>query len=75
TRRDLWRLISSTQLNDRTLFFTSSSIEECEQLAERYGVISQGRLVAIGTVEALRVRHTRLCILQLEVEDKYAKQR
>lgn len=67
TRRDIWRLIATTELNDRTLFFTSSSIEECEQISDRYGILCEGRLVAIGSVDALRAKYTRMCILELEV--------
>ncbi|XGW18826.1 hypothetical protein V3C99_002988, partial [Haemonchus contortus] len=74
TRRDIWRLINSTHFNNRTFFFTSSSIEECEQLSDRYGVLSLGHLIAVGTVDALRAKHTRLCVLQLVVEE-YARKK
>ncbi|KAL6728665.1 hypothetical protein Aduo_010414 [Ancylostoma duodenale] len=53
-RRDIWKLIRTTQLNDRTLFFTSSSIQECEMLGTRYGVLCKGRFVSTGPIEMLQ---------------------
>ncbi|KHJ94045.1 hypothetical protein OESDEN_06033 [Oesophagostomum dentatum] len=52
-RRDIWNLIRTTRLNDRALLFASSSIEECEMLGTRYGVLADGRFVSTGPIDAL----------------------
>ncbi|VDM68367.1 unnamed protein product [Strongylus vulgaris] len=74
-RRDIWKLITSTQLNDRVLVFKSSSIEECEKLGTRYGVYWAGRFVSTGTIDVLKGHHTRLCLLQCELSEKALKQK
>ncbi|EPB77334.1 ABC transporter, ATP-binding protein [Ancylostoma ceylanicum] len=74
-RRDIWKLIRTTQLNDRTLFFTTSSIEECEMLGTRYGVLCKGRFVSTGPMEVLKEHRSKLCVLQLELMDKKKKQK
>ncbi|KIH48342.1 hypothetical protein ANCDUO_21590, partial [Ancylostoma duodenale] len=74
-RRDIWKLIRTTQLNDRTLFFTSSSIQECEMLGTRYGVLCKGRFVSTGPIEMLQEHRSKLCVLQVELMDNKKKQK
>ncbi|VDL86601.1 unnamed protein product [Nippostrongylus brasiliensis] len=57
------------------IFFTSSTIEECEKISDRYGILHQGRLAAIGPVETMSMRHTKLYILELELVDKKSRGR
>jgi ABC-2 type transport system ATP-binding protein len=45
-----------TQKRGTTVFFTSHVLEVVERLCTRLAVIHQGRIVAEGTVEELRVR-------------------
>ncbi|WKX99590.1 hypothetical protein Q1695_014457 [Nippostrongylus brasiliensis] len=75
TRRHIWQLITTTQLEERMIFFTSSTIEECEKISDRYGILHQGRLAAIGPVETMSMRHTKLYILELELVDKNSRGR
>ncbi|KAK6740216.1 hypothetical protein RB195_008594 [Necator americanus] len=74
-RRDIWKLIRTTHLNDRILLFTSSSLEECEMLGSRYGVLYKGRFISTGTTDVLRGHHSRFCVLHMELTDVKRKQK
>lgn len=56
SRREVWELIRQYQHQGAAVLLTTHYMEEAESLSERVGIISQGRLVALGTVEELRVR-------------------
>ncbi len=57
SRREVWDLIRQYQHQGAAVLLTTHYMEEAESLSERVGIISQGRLVALGTVEEL---HTRI---------------
>lgn len=51
-RRELWKII--TQLNGKiTIILTTHYLEEAEALADRIGIMSQGKLKALGTAKEL----------------------
>ncbi|MBP8640227.1 MAG: ABC transporter ATP-binding protein [Oscillospiraceae bacterium] len=51
-RRELWKLI--TELNGKiTIILTTHYLEEAEALADRIGIMSQGKLKALGTAKEL----------------------
>lgn len=51
-RRELWQLVN--RLRERmTVILTTHYLEEAESMADRVGVMSAGRLVALGTVEQI----------------------
>jgi len=52
-RRELWRLIDSLK-GKTTIILTTHYMEEAESLADRIGIMAQGRLVAQGTVAQLK---------------------
>ena len=55
SRQQLWRLL--TRLGkDRFLLLTTHYLEEAEQVADRIGILDDGKLVAIGSMEELRGR-------------------
>jgi ABC-2 type transport system ATP-binding protein len=57
TRRHIWSYV--LDLNRQvgvTVFLTTHLMEEAERVAERIGIIDQGRLVAEGTVEEIKGR-------------------
>lgn len=60
--RDLLRALSS---GGRTIFFTSSDLDEVELVCDHAAVISEGRLVASGPMDVLRGRH----VLDLDTPD------
>ena len=51
-RRELWKII--TELNGKiTIILTTHYMEEAESLADRIGIMSKGRLKALGTANEL----------------------
>ncbi len=55
SRRDFWTILSELA-KDRFIFLTTHYLEEAEQLSDTLGVLGEGRLVAVGTVPAIRNR-------------------
>ena len=51
-RRELWRTIENLK-GKITMILTSHYLEEVEALSDRVGVLSEGKLVAVGTVHEL----------------------
>ena len=58
SRRELWRLLIELG-KDRFVLLTTHYLEEAEQVADRIGILNEGRLVANGSMEELRnhLRH------------------
>ncbi len=54
--RSIYAMIHLARMRGRAILFSTHQMEEVELLADRVGVISQGRLVAEGTVEELLKR-------------------
>ena len=55
SRADLWEEVSRLAREDGvTVMLTTQYLEEADALAERVGIIDQGRIVAEGTPEALK---------------------
>lgn len=53
SRRELWEILRGLG-RDRFIFLTTHYLEEAEQLAERIGILKDGKLVSIGTLSELR---------------------
>jgi ABC-2 type transport system ATP-binding protein len=56
-RRNLWSLLESLAAEGTTVFLTSHSMQEVERLADRVGLLSDGRLVAVDDPDALVAAH------------------
>jgi ABC-2 type transport system ATP-binding protein len=56
-RRDLWALLEGLAAGGTTVFLTSHSMDEVERISDRVGLLRDGRLVAVGTPEALVDEH------------------
>jgi len=55
SRADLWQEVARLAREDGvTVFLTTQYLEEADVLADRVGIIDQGRIVAEGTPEALK---------------------
>lgn len=54
-RRELWAAITSLKGN-ATIILTTHYMEEVEALSDRIGVMSNGKLLAVGTVSELTAR-------------------
>ena len=53
SRRELWEILRDLG-KDRFIFLTTHYLEEAEQLADRIGVLNDGKLVLAGTLSELR---------------------
>ncbi len=56
SRLDLWDLIEDLVEGGTTVLLTTQYLDEADQLADRVGVIDQGRLIAEGTSDELKDR-------------------
>lgn len=55
SRQELWRLLIELG-RDRFVLLTTHYLEEAERVADRIGILNQGRMVAMGSMEELRGR-------------------
>jgi ABC-2 type transport system ATP-binding protein len=46
-RKDMWKVVHSLRESGVTIILTTHYIEEAEQIADRVGVISQGRIILV----------------------------
>ena len=58
-RRQFWTLIENLRTAGTTILLTTHYLDEAEHLADRVGVIADGRMVEIGTPESLGGRGAR----------------
>jgi ABC-2 type transport system ATP-binding protein len=58
-RRQFWGLIENLRTGGTTILLTTHYLDEAEQLADRVGVIADGRMVEVGTPETLGGRGAR----------------
>ncbi len=52
-RREFWELVRSLQDGGTTIILTTHYLDEAAELADRVGIISGGRLVDVGAVDAI----------------------
>jgi ABC-2 type transport system ATP-binding protein len=52
-RRDMWEMVRGLQQSGVTIILTTHYIEEAEQMADRIGVISKGRIILVEDKVAL----------------------
>ncbi|MEI5584763.1 MULTISPECIES: ABC transporter ATP-binding protein [unclassified Agromyces] len=55
-RRQAWSIIRDLRANGTTVLLTTHYLDEAQHLADRVAVVVAGRLVALGTPEALAAR-------------------
>jgi len=53
SRREFWEILRDIG-KDRFIFLTTHYLEEAEQLASEIGVLDQGKLIKVGTLDELR---------------------
>ncbi len=53
SRRELWEILRELGKN-RFIFLTTHYLEEAEQLADKIGILKDGKLVSVGTLSELR---------------------
>ncbi|MCM2394253.1 ATP-binding cassette domain-containing protein [Streptomyces albipurpureus] len=56
SRMELWQLVRELARSGSTIFLTTQYLEEADRLANRIGLVDNGRLVAQGTADELKAR-------------------
>ena len=54
SRKAIWEEVAALNREGTTVFLTTQYLEEADQLADRVGIIANGRIVAEGTPAALK---------------------
>ncbi len=65
TRGEMWQVIRDLAKSGSTIVLTTQYLEEADQLADRIGIIDDGKLVKIGTADELK---NDLSQTQLEIQ-------
>ncbi|KAG7399525.1 hypothetical protein PHYBOEH_008650 [Phytophthora boehmeriae] len=70
SRRFMWNVIAaiSTQRKESTIILTTHSMEECEALCTRVGIMVGGRLRCLGSVQHLKNRFGDGLMLELKLQ-------
>jgi ABC-2 type transport system ATP-binding protein len=69
SRADLWQEVSHLARDEGvTVFLTTQYLEEADVLADRVGIIDQGRIVAEGTPDALKAEIGRPSVQAVPVD-------
>ncbi len=71
SRRSMWDFISQS-MNHRSVILTTHSMEECQALCHRIGIMVKGQLTCLGTSQRLKQRHGKG--FQLDVNVSVSKQ-
>ncbi len=53
-RIEVWKTVKELAANGTTVFLTTQMLDEAEQLADRIAILHEGRIIANGTLEALK---------------------
>jgi ATP-binding cassette subfamily A (ABC1) protein 1 len=68
SRRFMWNMISCWKMN-RSIMLTTHSMEECEALCTRVGVMAAGRLHCLGSIQHVKSRFGKGLQIQLKVKN------
>ncbi len=74
SRRSMWDLISST-MKGRSVILTTHSMEECEALCSRIGIMVNGRLTCLGGAQHLKSRFGADYLIDVSIHDPADRQR
>jgi ABC-2 type transport system ATP-binding protein len=70
--RRVRELVLELKEEGHTILLTTHYMEEADQLSDRIGIIDQGKIIALGTPEALKERIHQKDIVRLEVAGWHA---
>jgi ABC-2 type transport system ATP-binding protein len=77
SRKAIWEEVRKLNEEGTTVFLTTQYLEEADQLADRVGIISGGKLVAEGTPKALKGEvghpHLELCLVEQQGNEARAE--
>ncbi|PSP74175.1 ABC transporter ATP-binding protein [Halobacteriales archaeon QS_3_64_16] len=71
-RRELWRLLEERVASGTTIFLTTHDMAEAERLADRVGLLADGRLAEVGAPGELVGRHGGESRLTIDIEGQSA---
>ena len=71
-RRDLWTYVRRLSAEGTTVVLTTHYLEEAEELADRIGVIKNGRLLVVAGKQELIARYSKRTV-RLALEEKVAE--
>merc|ERR1719499_18730 len=71
-RRFMWNFISET-MNGRSVILTTHSMEECEALCHRIGILVNGQLTCIGTSQHLKSKFGQGYEITIKMNNKSDK--
>jgi ABC-2 type transport system ATP-binding protein len=78
SRKAIWEEVRKLNQEGPTIFLTTQYLEEADQLADRVGIISAGKLVAEGTPQALKSEvgrpHLELSLVDQQGNESRAEQ-
>ena len=69
-RRQMWDMIRKTKIQGRTVILTTHYIEEAENLCDRVGILSRGKLIALDTPADLKGSVGEYIVEQIDPEGK-----
>jgi ABC-2 type transport system ATP-binding protein len=70
TRRRLWEIIRGLNQQGMTILLTTHYMEEVEYLCDRIGIMDNGKLIEIGTLDQLRQKHGEGLVMK-QVGDRW----
>jgi ABC-2 type transport system ATP-binding protein len=68
-RREVWEVLLSLKRDGKTVFLTTHYMEEAELLADTVAIISKGKIIAMGSPDALTERNANYLVLTLKAID------
>jgi ABC-2 type transport system ATP-binding protein len=71
-RREVWKVLLGLKEKGKTVFLTTHYMEEAEFLADTVAIISKGKIIAIGSPEALIESNANYLVLTLKHVDEKA---
>ncbi|MFB2769689.1 ABC transporter ATP-binding protein [Pelatocladus sp. BLCC-F211] len=70
TRRRLWEIIKDLNKQGMTMLLTTHYMEEVEYLCDRIGIMDNGKLISLGTLQELRSTHGEGLVIK-QVGDRW----
>lgn len=54
SRQSIWGILEQIRSEDRTIILTTHFLDEADRLADRIGIMSRGKLLAMGTANYVK---------------------
>lgn len=70
SRRFVWCCVKSLQKQQKTIVLTSHSMDECEMLCNRLGIMKNGEMKCIGYIQKLKEKYGKGFSLMIKVKPK-----